>query len=87
MATPDYSIGNLRLGIGPNRPRIMDGLQLATDGHEEAQLNELDQKPESAVSDATFGQWLTHHLSRLYDPVMNEPLPADLIRAIENKLK
>ena len=65
----------------------MDGLQFATDGHEEAQSTELHQQRESAVSDATFGQWLAHHLSRLYDPVVNEPLPADLIRAIEAKLE
>jgi hypothetical protein len=65
----------------------MDGLQLKPDGHEETRSKELYQQTESAVSDANFGQWLAHHLSRLYDPVVNEPLPADLIRALESKLK
>lgn len=65
----------------------MDVLQLATEGHEVARSTELHQQRELAVSDATFSQWLTHHLSRLYDPVMSEPVPTDLIRAIEAKLK
>ena len=65
----------------------MDGLQVAMEGQEEARSEELYQQSESAVSDANFGQWLTHHLSRLYDPVVKEPLPADLIRALESKLK
>jgi hypothetical protein len=65
----------------------MDGLQLNTDSLEGTRSKELYQQTESAVSDANFGQWLTHHLSRLYDPVVNEPLPADLIRALESRLK
>ena len=66
----------------------MDGLHVTTtDGHQEARSKELYEQTESAVSDANFGQWLAHHLSRLYDPVVNEPLPADLIRALESKLK
>ena len=37
--------------------------------------------------DARFDQWLGHHLKRLYDPVANEPIPADLIRLLESKLR
>jgi hypothetical protein len=34
-----------------------------------------------------FDQWLTHHLGRLYDPVVNEPIPAELLRLLEIRLK
>jgi hypothetical protein len=37
-------------------------------------------------SDPLFDGWLTHHLSRLYDPVINEPIPADLLKLLEEKL-
>jgi hypothetical protein len=43
--------------------------------------------PESATSDATFDQWLTHHLRQLYDPVVGETIPADLLRLLERRLK
>ena len=65
----------------------MDGHQLNKDSLEGTRSKEPYPQTESAVYDANFGQWLTHHLSRLYDPVVNEPLPADLIRALESKLK
>ena len=67
----------------------MDGLNVI---REECQ-SVRDQLPvgqeveESPISDATFDQWLTHHLRRLYDPVASEPIPADLIRALELRLK
>jgi hypothetical protein len=37
--------------------------------------------------DLAFDNWLTHHLSQLYGPVANEPLPADLLRLLEERLK
>jgi hypothetical protein len=37
--------------------------------------------------DSAFDRWLTHHLGRLYDPVVQEPLPADLLRELEERLK
>ena len=37
---------------------------------------------ELPCSDSAFDQWLTHHLGKLYDPVVNEPLPHELIRLI-----
>jgi hypothetical protein len=45
---------------------------------------------ENVGSDATnpvFDRWLTHHLGRLYDPVIREPLPDDLMDLLERKLK
>lgn len=39
------------------------------------------------LADAKFDQWLAHHLKRLYDPVANESIPADLIRLLESRLK
>jgi hypothetical protein len=65
----------------------MDGLQLIPDKRQQPS-DELPERQEAEpVSDAAFNQWLTHHLRRLYDPVTGEPLPADLIRALENRLK
>jgi len=37
-------------------------------------------------SDPVFDGWLNHHLSRLYSPVLEEPLPRDLMRLLEEKL-
>ncbi len=37
--------------------------------------------------DPTFDGWLTHHLSQLYGPVTHEPIPADLLRLLEERLK
>jgi hypothetical protein len=39
------------------------------------------------TADPLFDGWLTHHLSRLYDPVVNEPIPPDLLRLLEERLK
>jgi hypothetical protein len=47
-------------------------------------------KPDAGPCGATnpaFDRWLTHHLGRLYDPVIHEPLPADLLRLLESRLK
>ena len=38
-------------------------------------------------SDTVFDGWLTHHLSRLYDPVIQEPIPVDLLKLLEERLK
>jgi len=38
-------------------------------------------------SDSIFDGWLNHHLSRLYGPVLDEPLPTDLLRELEEKLR
>jgi hypothetical protein len=34
-------------------------------------------------ANAAFDRWLTHHLGRLYDPVVREPLPQELMRILE----
>ncbi len=39
------------------------------------------------VSTAAFDNWLTHHLVRLYEPVVKEPIPEDLLRLLEERLK
>jgi hypothetical protein len=33
-----------------------------------------------------FDGWLNHHLSRLYGPVLEEPIPKDLLRLLEDRL-
>ncbi len=38
-------------------------------------------------ADPVFDQWLTHHLGRLYGPVVQEALPEDLLRLLEQRLK
>jgi hypothetical protein len=38
------------------------------------------------ATDPIFDGWLTHHLSRLYDPVVHEPIPEDLLRLLEERL-
>jgi hypothetical protein len=38
-------------------------------------------------SNPVFDRWLTHHLGRLYDPVIREPLPEDLMKLLERKLR
>lgn len=37
-------------------------------------------------SDSVFDGWLTHHLSRLYGPVIQEPIPADLLKLLKERL-
>jgi len=37
-------------------------------------------------SDPVFDGWLTHHLSRLYDPVIQEPIPEDLLKLLKERL-
>ena len=37
--------------------------------------------------DPVFDGWLNHHLSRLYGPVLNEPIPKELLRLLEEKLR
>ena len=37
--------------------------------------------------DLAFDRWLTHHLSQLYGPVVNEPIPADFLHLLEERLK
>ena len=67
----------------------MDGIQ-AGDGSERTSPQTGQEEPgaqEEPVSDAAFDRWLTHHLRRLYDPVANESIPTDLIRALESRLK
>ena len=62
----------------------MDGIQLTQD---ERQVPPRGAGEDEPLSDAAFDRWLTHHLRRLYDPVASEPIPADLIRALESRLK
>ena len=66
----------------------MDGMEAHGMGRPEPQTGEeSSERAEESMSDATFDRWLTHHLRRLYDPIVNEPIPADLIRALESRLK
>jgi hypothetical protein len=37
-------------------------------------------------SDPVFDGWLNHHLSRLYGPVLDEPIPDSLLRLLEERL-
>jgi hypothetical protein len=39
------------------------------------------------AADPTFDRWLTHHLCQLYDPVVQEPLPGELVRLLEERLR
>ena len=39
------------------------------------------------ASDPVFDRWLTHHLGRLYDPVVQEPLPDHLLRVLDKTLR
>jgi hypothetical protein len=64
------------------------GIVLASDGREgrgnkQSGGMSAGGKPQS---DPLFDGWLTHHLSRLYDPVIQEPLPADLLKLLEERL-
>jgi hypothetical protein len=34
-----------------------------------------------------FDPWLSHHLGRLYDPIIVEPIPPQLLRMLEMRLK
>jgi hypothetical protein len=43
--------------------------------------------PVESDADPAFDQWLTHHLRQLYDPVVQEPIPSELIRLLEARLK
>ncbi len=67
----------------------MMGILLANDDHDgpagesAANCNSLG-KPKS---DPVFDGWLKHHLSQLYDPIIHEPIPADLLRLLEERLK
>jgi hypothetical protein len=40
-----------------------------------------------SYAEPVFDQWLTHHLGQLYDPVVQEPIPAELLRLLELRLK
>jgi hypothetical protein len=37
-------------------------------------------------ADQAFDGWLTHHLDRLYGPVIHESIPADLLKLLEERL-
>ena len=37
-------------------------------------------------SDPVFDGWLNHHLSRLYGPVLDEPIPDNLLHILEERL-
>jgi Anti-sigma factor NepR len=41
----------------------------------------------ASPADPAFDLWLTHHLRQLYDPVVQEPIPRDLIKLLEARLK
>jgi hypothetical protein len=65
------------------------GILLASNGYDgpedkRATGMNLRCKPKS---DPVFDGWLNHHLSRLYGPVLEEPIPRDLLRLLEEKLR
>jgi hypothetical protein len=39
------------------------------------------------TGDPAFDRWLNHHLSQLYDPVVQEQLPTDLMRLLQERLR
>jgi hypothetical protein len=47
----------------------------------------FNQRPGVTRIEPVFDQWLTHHLERLYDPIVQEPIPAELLRLLELRLK
>ena len=53
-------------------------------GHKRAGDMNARGKPKS---DRVFDGWLNHHLSRLYGPVLDEPIPKELLRLLEEKLR
>jgi hypothetical protein len=63
------------------------GVVLAIDGHEGREDKQTGVTParDKPKSDPIFEGWLTHHLSRLYDPVIEEPIPEDLLKLLEER--
>lgn len=66
----------------------MMGILSASDGLQESERNTTENfdshgKPKT---DPVFDGWLKHHLSQLYDPIIDEPIPADLLRLLEERL-
>jgi hypothetical protein len=37
--------------------------------------------------DPVFDGWLNHHLSQLYGPIVDEPIPDKLLRLLEERLR
>ena len=64
------------------------GIVLANEGHEgrRGRLTEDGIARGKPKSDPAFDGWLTHHLSRLYDPVIHEPIPAELLKLLKERL-
>jgi hypothetical protein len=66
----------------------MMGIVLASDGRE----GRADKRTGAVTArgkpsgDAVFDGWLNHHLSRLYDPVIQEPIPEDLLKLLKERL-
>jgi hypothetical protein len=65
------------------------GILLASDGYgSPADKGAVDRNARGKPkSDPVFDGWLNHHLSRLYGPVVDEPIPEDLLRLLEEKLR
>jgi hypothetical protein len=65
------------------------GIVLASDGRDGRQGKRGGDMTgqDKPKSDAIFDGWLAHHLSRLYDPVIQEAIPADLLKLLEERLK
>jgi hypothetical protein len=64
------------------------GIVLAIDGRE-GRGSKLTGEPAmrgKPQSDPLFDGWLTHHLSQLYDPVIEEPIPAALLKLLQERL-
>ena len=64
------------------------GILLADDGYDrpdETRVVDL-KRAGQPKSDPVFDGWLNHHLLRLYGPVIDEPIPDNLLRLLEERL-
>jgi hypothetical protein len=64
------------------------GIVLGSDGRE-GRANKTSEDATARgkpPSDPAFDGWLTHHLSRLYDPVIQEPIPEELLKLLKERL-
>lgn len=63
------------------------GIMQASSGRESPENNPTSNlalgKPKA---DRLFDSWLNHHLSRLYDPVIHEQIPTDLLKLLKDRL-
>jgi hypothetical protein len=61
------------------------GILLASGGREDKRSGTSTARGRPKA-DPVFDGWLTHHLSRLYDPVVHEPIPDELLKLLKERL-